>query len=70
MNILILLAAVGLLFLWFLDPFIEAANQRRIEEQQPGDVGQLVGNLAGCLLQAALLMAAALALLAIALAAG
>lgn len=68
MSIIILLAAVGgLLFLFFIDPFIAAADQRRVQEQRPGDVPQLAGNLAGCLLQTVLLIAAAILLGAIGL---
>ena len=70
MSILTVLAVAGLLLLWFLAPFHDAADSRRIAEQRPGDVEQLTRNLTGCLVREILLLAIAIALGAIALAAG
>lgn len=64
---IILLSAAGLLFLWFLAPFNDDADRRRIAEQRPGDVGQLTSNLKGCLIRDAILIALALLLCAIGL---
>lgn len=61
-------AVIGLLILWFIDPFVEEQAHRAIAEQEPGDVTQLARAGWRYALVSAILLVIALALGAIGLA--